>query len=145
MSSVSPLGTICRCLLSQNWSSFGARWPSRGRLVARFEVFWVFGFWFLVLGFAAQAVWRFLRLRAVGWVCSGFRWHSRFAFAFAGIRDALARFKRRPCAGRHLLFFAAAKKSRQKKAAHTASPCSRLRAPRGSYTSHGNHMTHVRC
>ncbi|WP_224101271.1 hypothetical protein, partial [Paraburkholderia caribensis] len=43
---------------------------------------------------------------------------------FAGIRDALARFTRRPCAGRHLLFFAAAKKSRQKKAAHTASPCS---------------------
>ncbi|MEM5352979.1 hypothetical protein, partial [Paraburkholderia caribensis] len=39
---------------------------------------------------------------------------------FAGIRDSLARFKRRPCAGRHLLFFAAAKKSRQKKAAHTA-------------------------
>ncbi|MDR6384939.1 hypothetical protein J2802_005372, partial [Paraburkholderia caribensis] len=31
-------------------------------------------------------------------------------FAFAGIRDALARFTRRPCAGRHLLFFAAAKK-----------------------------------
>jgi len=29
----------------------------------------------------------------------------------------LACFKRRPCAGRHLLFFAAAKKSRQKKAA----------------------------
>ncbi|WP_435529806.1 hypothetical protein, partial [Paraburkholderia caribensis] len=32
----------------------------------------------------------------------------------AGIRVTLARFKRRPCAGRHLLFFAAAKKSRQK-------------------------------
>ena len=38
-------------------------------------------------------------------------------------------FKRRPCAGRHLLFFAAAKKSRQKKAANTASPCSYPRAP----------------
>ncbi|WP_224100614.1 hypothetical protein, partial [Paraburkholderia caribensis] len=38
----------------------------------------------------------------------------------AGIRELLACFKRRPCAGRHLLFFAAAKKSRQKKAAHTA-------------------------
>ncbi|MEM5354446.1 hypothetical protein VOI32_41440, partial [Paraburkholderia caribensis] len=50
----------------------------------------VFGFWFLVFGFCA------------------------------GIRDSLARFTRRPCAGRHLLFFAAAKKSRQKKAAHTA-------------------------
>jgi hypothetical protein len=52
-----------------------------------------------------------------------------FAFAFAGIRDLLARFKRRPCAGRHLLFFAAAKKSRQKKAANTASTCSYPRAP----------------
>ena len=42
---------------------------------------------------------------------------------FAGIRDvALAR-RRCPCAGRHLLFFAAAKKSRQKKAAHTANSC----------------------
>ena len=39
---------------------------------------------------------------------------------FAGIRELLACFRRRPCAGRHLLFFAAAKKSRQKKAAHTA-------------------------
>ena len=38
-------------------------------------------------------------------------------------------FTRCPCAGRHLLFFAAAKKSRQKKAAHTASPCSYPRAP----------------
>ena len=47
----------------------------------------------------------------------------------AGIRVTLARFKRCPCAGRHLLFFAAAKKSRQKKAAHTASPCSYPRAP----------------
>jgi hypothetical protein len=43
-----------------------------------------------------------------------------FARVFAGIRVLLACFMRRPCAGRHLLFFAAAKKSRQKKAAHTA-------------------------
>ncbi|WP_343654985.1 hypothetical protein, partial [Paraburkholderia caribensis] len=68
------------------------------------------------------------------------RWRPCFAFVgraspvgvfslFAGIRDSLARFKRRPCAGRHLLFFAAAKKSRQKKAAHTASANSCLRAP----------------
>ncbi len=64
---------------------------------------------------------------------------------FAGIRDALARFTRCPCAGRHLLFFAAAKKSRQKKAAHTASSSSCLRAPKGSYASHGNHVTDVRC
>ncbi len=47
----------------------------------------------------------------------------------AGIRELLARFTRRPCAGRHLLFFAAAKKSRQKKAAHTANISSCLRAP----------------
>ncbi|SDH80153.1 hypothetical protein SAMN04487926_108105 [Paraburkholderia steynii] len=64
---------------------------------------------------------------------------------FAGIRALLACFTRRPCAGRHLLFFAAAKKSRQKKAANTASSCICLRAPTGSYTSHGNHVTHARC
>jgi hypothetical protein len=52
-----------------------------------------------------------------------------FACVCAGIRDLLSGFRRRPCAGRHLLFFAAAKKSRQKKAAHTASPCSYPRAP----------------
>src|SRR6266704_561001 len=46
----------------------------------------------------------------------------------AGIRVMPSCFKRRPCAGRHLLFFAAAKKSRQKKAANTASPCSYPRA-----------------
>src|ERR1700753_659647 len=44
------------------------------------------------------------------------------------VLSRLIHFKRRPCAGRHLLFFAAAKKSRQKKAAHTASPCSYPRA-----------------
>ncbi|MEX3975698.1 hypothetical protein, partial [Paraburkholderia caribensis] len=52
-----------------------------------------------------------------------------FAWLCAGIRELLAHFTRRPCAGRHLLFFAAAKKSRQKKAAHTASASSCLRAP----------------
>ncbi|CAG9201054.1 hypothetical protein BCAR13_1320065 [Paraburkholderia caribensis] len=36
-----------------------------------------------------------------------------FARVFTGIRELLACFRRRPCAGRHLLFFAAAKKSRQ--------------------------------
>ncbi|MFP3551052.1 hypothetical protein SB861_10065, partial [Paraburkholderia sp. SIMBA_049] len=61
-----------------------------------------------------------------------FRWHPRFGlcagirflpfvfhalpfrcFGFcAGIRALPSCFKRRPCAGRHLLFFAAAKKSR---------------------------------
>ena len=64
---------------------------------------------------------------------------------FAGIRVLLACFTRRPCAGRHLLFFAAAKKSRQKKAAHTANISHCLRAPTGSYASHGDHVTHVGC
>jgi hypothetical protein len=64
---------------------------------------------------------------------------------FAGIRAMPSCSTRRPCAGRHLLFFAAAKKSRQKKAAHTVSSCYCLRAPKGSYASHGNHVTHVRC
>jgi hypothetical protein len=68
-----------------------------------------------------------------------------FACACAGIRDSLARFTRRPCAGRHLLFFAAAKKSRQKKAAQTASANSCLRAPKGSYASHGNFPVRARC
>jgi hypothetical protein len=54
-------------------------------------------------------------------------------------------FKRRPCAGRHLLFFAAAKKSRQKKAAHTANISSCLRAPNRSHASHGNVLVRVRC
>ena len=55
----------------------------------------------------------------------GFLWLFLWLFfvLFPGIRDvALARW-RCPCAGRHLLFFAAAKKSRQKKAAHTANTC----------------------
>jgi len=84
-----------------------------------------------------------------------FFWHPRIVgvlhavpfgvLAFAGIRVLLARFTRRPCAGRHLLFFAAAKKSRQKKAAHTASANSCLRAPKGSYASRGNHIIPARC
>ena len=78
---------------------------------------------------------RFGSVARPGWV----------ACVFAGIRVLLACFRRRPCAGRHLLFFAAAKKSRQKKAAHTVSSCYRLRAPKGSYASHGNHVTHIRC
>ncbi len=97
---------------------------------------------------------RFTRRRFLGFgLCAGIReslarFRRRRFLGFglcAGIRELLARFTRRPCAGRHLLFFAAAKKSRQKKAAHTASPCSCLRAPKGSYASHDNHVTHVRC
>ncbi|MCO4881701.1 hypothetical protein [Paraburkholderia caribensis] len=56
-----------------------------------------------------------LLLFAFGWQASPL-----CACFCAGIRVTLACFKRCPCAGRHLLFFAAAKKSRQKKAAHTA-------------------------
>ena len=52
---------------------------------------------------------------------AGFAAHAVWFFAFvAGIRDLLLVCQRCPCAGRHLLFFAAAKKSRQKKAAQTA-------------------------
>jgi hypothetical protein len=48
-----------------------------------------------------------------------------FGFLFAGIRVAPSQRMRCPYAGRHLLFFAAAKKSRQKKAAFN------LRSPTG--------------
>ena len=41
--------------------------------------------------------------------------------------------------------YTAAKKSRQKKAAHTASPCIRLRDPNRSYASHGNVPAGARC
>jgi hypothetical protein len=74
----------------------------------------------------------FMRRRSVFWPC-------------AGIRVMTYPFTRRPCAGRHLLFFAAAKKSRQKKAANTANISSCLRAPKGSYASHGNILICVRC
>jgi len=93
-------------------------------------------FCFLVLGF-----WFCCASRVVGlWL----RWRSRFVFC-AGIRVMLSVRECCPCAGRHLLFFAAAKKSRQKKAAHTASSCVCLRAPKGSYTSHGNAPVRARC
>ena len=79
------------------------------------------------------------------WFCAGIRvtvvaahavWFAGVCF---GIRDLPSCFKRRPCAGRHLLFFAAAKKSRQKKAANTANISHCLRPPpKGSYASHGN-------
>src|SRR5690242_15632226 len=52
-----------------------------------------------------------------------------FASCCAGIRDFLSCFMRCPCAGRHLLFFAAAKKSRQKKAAFVPPVPARI-APR---------------
>jgi hypothetical protein len=86
-------------------------------------------------------------LASANWLFWALRWHPRIGCSglCAGIRALLACFTRCPCAGRHLLFFAAAKKSRQKKAAHTASPCSCLRAPKGSYASHGNHIILARC
>ncbi|SEI06183.1 hypothetical protein SAMN05192544_101858 [Paraburkholderia hospita] len=96
-----------------------------------------------------------LRASCVAPVRLPLRWHPRFALVLhalplcvclcAGIRVFPPCFKRRPCAGRHLLFFAAAKKSRQKKAAHTVSSCSCLRAPRRSHASHGNAPVRVRC
>jgi len=69
--------------------------------VAGFFVFW---FWFGFLGFAC---------RRLGLVLLG------FGLLVVSLASAfcLACFTRRPCAGRHLLFFAAAKKSGQKKAA----------------------------
>jgi hypothetical protein len=71
-------------------------WHDEGETFEIAVWFW-FGFVRLCAGireteFAAQAVWLF---------CLG-----------AGIRILLACFTRRPCAGRPLLFFAAAKKSR---------------------------------
>ncbi|WP_310044585.1 hypothetical protein, partial [Paraburkholderia caribensis] len=57
---------------------------------------------FAFAGIRALLAW-FRRGRSVYWA---------FALVLcAGIRDALSSFRRRPCAGRHLLFFAAAKKS----------------------------------
>jgi len=90
-------------------------------------------FWF---GFGLVLVWFWFGFGLVlvwFWFGFGLVWFGfglvLFACVCAGIRDLLSGFRRRPCAGRHLLFFAAAKKSRQKKAAHTASPCSYPRAP----------------
>ena len=81
-----------------------------------------------------------------GVVCMSLRWHPRYGVcAFAGIRAMPSCFTRCPCAGRHLLFFAAAKKSRQKKAAHTANISHCLRAPNRSCASHGNLPARVRC
>jgi hypothetical protein len=96
-----------------------------------------------------------LRASCAGAVRLPFRGRPRYAFAlqashlcvclFAGIRALPSCFTRRPCAGRHVLFFAAAKKSRQKKAANTANLSSCLRAPKGSYTSYGSISVRVRC
>ena len=84
-------------------------------------------------------------------LCAGIRdlpsWRGRFGLLVFSLASAMwcLPFKRRPCAGRHLLFFAAAKKSRQKKAAHTANSSSCLRALNRSHASHGNNVTRVRC
>src|SRR6266702_4036481 len=126
----------------------GCRWS--GRLIG---VEGISGFclrrWGGVFAFAAQAVpfglfvfslvfarWCLLRVprqRVLAFALASVsaptrRGPVRFFCLFAGIRAMPSCFKRRPCAGRHLLFFAAAKKSRQKKAANTANPCSYPRA-----------------
>ena len=131
---------------SKFFSLFSGKRPSFGRL-----------FLFLGLFFVCDAGWFawVCRLRgrfgcldsalvsacflrgAIGWV--------GFACFCAGIRVLPSCFTRRPCAGRHLLFFAAAKKSRQKKAANTANFSSCLRAPKGSYASYGSISVCVRC
>jgi hypothetical protein len=49
---------------------------------------------------------------------------------FARIRDLLLVYWRCPCAGRHPLFFAAAKKRGEKKAAHTEPLDTSLATPR---------------
>src|SRR5690349_13768686 len=118
----------------------GLRWVS---LLVVFFVLWLLA----VLAFVARAMPFGVSdfALAAGLCLRGAGYALRCFCVFAGIRDALACFTRRPCAGRHLLFFAAAKKSRQKKAAHTASPCSCLRAPKGSYASYGNHIIPARC
>ena len=81
-------------------------------------------------------------VRCVG-LCAGIRF-GVFAFALASALWCLP-FERRPCAGRHLLCFAAAKKSRQKKAANTANISHCLRAPNRSYASHGSVSVCPRC
>jgi hypothetical protein len=103
-----------------------------------------------------RVVWRFWRhSRRVWFFCVSrirvglsVRQLLRHAWCFGfcgGIRVMLLVRKRCPCAGRHLLFFAAAKKSRQKKAANTASSCVCLRDPNRSYASHGNVPARARC
>jgi hypothetical protein len=78
---------------------------------------------------AALAFWLFVPVLVFALLSAGFtlRWHL-LVLLRAGIRVMFSFFMRCPCAGRHLLFFipqgdflrgAAAKKSRQKKAAHT--------------------------
>ena len=116
----------CRCVLPFAWASALA--PSRrGRCRC-------------VLPFARASALAPSRRGRCRW-CLPLAWAFAFApswrgrcrcvVAFcAGIRDSASRRRRCPCAGRHLLFFAAAKKSRQKKAAHTASACVHPRALR---------------
>src|SRR5690349_24076603 len=80
----------------------------------------------LMLGFGWLGV---SRGEGVGF---GFVW----ARLCAGIRDALARFTRCPCAGRHLLFFAAAKKSRQEEPTRTPLTSTHAAGPQAPHTSH---------
>ncbi|MCO4881228.1 hypothetical protein, partial [Paraburkholderia caribensis] len=72
-----------------------------------FEVGFGFGFGFCLATLGGVCFFAGLRDLSSGFM----RWRLD-VWLCAGIRFTLARFTRRPCAGRHLLFFAAAKKSR---------------------------------
>ena len=119
-----------------------------------------------------EVFWGFLPA-ALGVCCWGFRGAGGWPFALArAFRDAFSWRERcalwvRFCAGiRDVVFFCCASGlvflllrwhprfafvlqasplCRQKKAANTANISSCLRAPKGSYASRGNHVTHVRC
>ena len=89
-------------------------------------------------------IWRLFTIAFGEVFLSATVWCGVPGFALASALRCLL-FTRRPCAGRHLLFFAAAKKSRQKKAAHTASSSFCLRAPNRSHTSHDSALVGARC
>ena len=65
--------------------------------------------------------------------------------AAAGIRDMFSVCQGCPCAGRHLLFFAAAKKSRQKKAGSHRQPEFLPTGPQRPHPSFGNAPIPLRC
>jgi len=77
--------------------------PASGACSARFRAgfFLVFGFRFWVLVLVFAVAFGGIRVEAVIFVClATLGW---FAPVFAGIRDVMYPFTRRPCAGRHLL------------------------------------------
>src|SRR5215468_4075937 len=68
-----------------------------------------------------------------------------FARAFAGIRDLLLVPQALPLCGAALTFFAAAKKVSKESGLTPPVLDHRLRAPNGSYPSHGNLSVPTRC